>query len=83
VARAWKNHRAELRRAKSFQFLNDERDGSGGEIALAWVLRNPDVSCAVIGTTRMAHLLDNLRASGKIISGDVLDKIAVAQSSFS
>jgi aryl-alcohol dehydrogenase-like predicted oxidoreductase len=83
VARAWKNHRAELRRAKGFQFLNDERDGSGGEIALAWVLRNPDVNCAVIGTTRMAHLLDNLRASGKIISGDVLDKIAVAQSSFS
>ena len=83
LARAWKNHRPQLRRARGFQFLNDGRDGTGGEIALAWVLRNPDVSCAVLGTTRMAHLLDNLRASGKIISADVLQKIAVAQSSFS
>jgi aryl-alcohol dehydrogenase-like predicted oxidoreductase len=82
LARAWKNHRAELRRAKGFQFINDEAGVSGGEIALAWVLRNPDVSCAVIGTTRMVHLLDNLRASGKVISEDVLRKIAVAQSSF-
>jgi aryl-alcohol dehydrogenase-like predicted oxidoreductase len=83
LARAWKNHRPQMRRARGFQFLNDGTDGTGGEIALAWVLRNPDVSCAVLGTTRMAHLLDNLRASGKIISADVLHQIAVAQSSFS
>jgi aryl-alcohol dehydrogenase-like predicted oxidoreductase len=82
VARAWKNHQAELRRAKGFQFINDEAGVSGGEIALAWVLQNPDVSCAVIGTTRMAHLLDNLRASGRVISADVARKIAAAQLSF-
>jgi aryl-alcohol dehydrogenase-like predicted oxidoreductase len=49
---------------------------------LAWVLQNPDVSCAVIGTTRMAHLLDNLRASGRVLGEDVARKITAAQSSF-
>jgi len=82
LARAWKNHRVQLWRARGFKFLNDGTDGSGSEIALAWVLRNPGVSCAVIGTTRMPHLLDNLRASGKVISEDIMRKIDVAQSSF-
>ena len=82
MARAWKNHRLDIRRGKAFQFLDKESGQSGGEIALAWVLRNPAISCAVIGTTRMAHLLDNIRASGKILSDDLLRKIARAQSSF-
>jgi aryl-alcohol dehydrogenase-like predicted oxidoreductase len=32
------------------------------QLALAWVLRNPAVSCAVTGASRPAQLTDNLRA---------------------
>jgi hypothetical protein len=48
-------------------FLDHEQALTAAEIALAWVLRKPEISCAVIGTTRMRHLLANLQASGKTI----------------
>jgi aryl-alcohol dehydrogenase-like predicted oxidoreductase len=83
LARAWKNHRADFSRAKSFRFLNDEPGQSSGAIALSWALRNPAISSAFFGTTRMSHLLDNLGSSGRIMGDDVLRKIADAQSSFS
>jgi aryl-alcohol dehydrogenase-like predicted oxidoreductase len=83
LARAWKNHRADLPRARAFRFLNDEPGQPAGAIALSWVLRNPAISSAFFGTTRMSHLLDNLGSSGRILSDDLLRKIADAQSSFS
>jgi aryl-alcohol dehydrogenase-like predicted oxidoreductase len=83
LARAWKNHRADFSRAKSFRFLNDEPGQSSGAIALSWALRNPAISSAFFGTTRMSHLLDNLDSSGRILSDDLVRKIADAQSSFS
>ena len=58
-------------------------DQPAGAIALSWVLRNPAISSAFFGTTRMSHLLDNLGSSGRIMSDDLLRKIADAQSSFS
>ena len=82
IARAWKNHRSDLKRGRNFQFLDDKTRSTGGEIALAWVLRKPEISCAVLGTTRMPHLLDNLRASGEILDDDTLQKISKAQSRF-
>ena len=82
LARAWKNHRADLTRAKAFRFLNDEESGPAGAVALAWVLRNPHVSSAFFGTTHTAHLLDNLQASGKTMGDDMLGRIADAQSAF-
>lgn len=75
AARAWKNHRTDLARSRHFHFLNDEKDRTAGEIALAWVLANPDISCAVFGTTRLPHLLSILNASGKPLDGDLLARI--------
>jgi aryl-alcohol dehydrogenase-like predicted oxidoreductase len=82
IARAWKNHRSDLKRARNFHFLDHEQGLSGPEIALAWVLRKPEISCAVLGTTRMPHLLANLQASSKVISDDLLQKISKAQLDF-
>jgi aryl-alcohol dehydrogenase-like predicted oxidoreductase len=82
IARAWKNHRSDIERGRNFQFLDDKERPTGGEIALAWVLRKPEISCAVLGTTRMPHLLDNLRASGERLGDDILQKISKAQSRF-
>jgi aryl-alcohol dehydrogenase-like predicted oxidoreductase len=82
IARAWKNHRSDFRRARNFHFLEQERRLTAAEIALAWVLRKPEISCATFGTTRMPHLLANLRASGEIIDDDLLQKISKAQLNF-
>jgi aryl-alcohol dehydrogenase-like predicted oxidoreductase len=82
IARAWKNHRSDLKRARNFHFLKQEQRLAAAEIALAWVLRKPEISCAVLGTTRMSHLLANLHASGQTISDDLLQKISNAQSNF-
>jgi aryl-alcohol dehydrogenase-like predicted oxidoreductase len=82
IARAWKNYRSDLKRARNFHFLKQEQPLAAAEIALAWVLRKPEISCAVLGTTRMPHLLANLRASGETISDDLLQKISRAQLNF-
>lgn len=82
LARAWKNHRADIRRGRALRFIDRQEGWSGGEIAIAWVLRNPHVSCAVFGTTRMAHLVENLRASGRPLDAGMLQQIAEAQRSF-
>jgi aryl-alcohol dehydrogenase-like predicted oxidoreductase len=82
IARAWKNHRSDFRRARNFHFLEQEARLTAAEIALAWVLRKPEISCATFGTTRMSHLLANLRASGETIDDELLRKISKAQSNF-
>jgi 1-deoxyxylulose-5-phosphate synthase len=82
IARAWKNHRADLGRARNFRFLDHQQPLTAAEIALAWVLRKPEISCAMIGTTRMRHLLANLRASGATIDAGLLETIRLAQSNF-
>jgi aryl-alcohol dehydrogenase-like predicted oxidoreductase len=82
MARAWKNHRSDIVRGRNFRFLDGQDRPTGGEIALAWVLRRPEISCAVLGTTRMSHLTDNLRASGEILDDGMLRKISIAQSRF-
>lgn len=77
--RALKNHRREIRDGARFGFLHGRTDISGAQAALAWVLRNSAVSCAVVGTTRMAHLRANLSASGMSLPVDLADAIARAQ----
>jgi aryl-alcohol dehydrogenase-like predicted oxidoreductase len=82
IARAWKNHRSEIKRGRNLRFLEREAPLTGGEIALAWVLRKPEIGCAILGTTRMSHLLANLRASGETIGDELLQKISRAQLNF-
>lgn len=75
AARAWKNHRADLARSRHFHFLNKEKGWAAGEIAAAWVLANPNISCAVFGTTRLPHLLSVLNASGRTLDAHLLIRI--------
>ena len=82
LARALKNHRADIRRGRALRFLDHEPRRSGGEIAIAWALRNPHVSCAVFGTTRIEHLAANLKASGAPLDEAMERPIARAQALF-
>lgn len=78
AARAWKNHRADLARSRHFHFLNEEKGWTAGEIALAWVLANPNISCAVFGTTRLSHLLAVLKVSGRNLDSNLIARIEQA-----
>ena len=77
--RAFKNHRSDIAKGARFGFLSQLADITGPQAALAYVLEHPGVSAAVIGTTRMAHLTENLAASGKILAPEVLAEISRVQ----
>lgn len=48
------------------------------QLALAWVLRRPEVSSAIIGATRPEQVEENARASGVRLPEDVLKRIEAA-----
>lgn len=77
--RALKNHRADIARGARFGFLNHLPDMTGPQAALAYVLADPGVSCAVVGTTRMVHLLANIATSGLQLPPETTARIAAAQ----
>jgi len=79
--RAAKNHRAEVMAGRRFAFLNQQAGITGPQAALAYVLAHPGVASAVFGTTRMAHLEENLAASGAVLTPDLAARIAAAQGS--
>jgi aryl-alcohol dehydrogenase-like predicted oxidoreductase len=77
--RALKNHRADIAKGARFGFLSEIPGMTASQAALAYVLADRNVSCAVVGTTRMSHLLENLAASGTRLSGEVLNRVKQAQ----
>jgi aryl-alcohol dehydrogenase-like predicted oxidoreductase len=78
AARALANHRTEVVRGARFGFLNHLPDMTAAQAALAFVLANPQVSCAVMGTTRPAHLAANIAASGLSLSPELMRRIRAA-----
>jgi aryl-alcohol dehydrogenase-like predicted oxidoreductase len=51
------------------------------ELALAWVLRRPELASAIIGASRPEQVHSNAKASGVELSADVLDAIEDAMGS--
>jgi len=45
------------------------------QLALAWILRRPEISAAIIGATKAEHVIDNAQASEVVLSKDVLAQI--------
>jgi aryl-alcohol dehydrogenase-like predicted oxidoreductase len=45
------------------------------QLAVAWVLQNPNVSSAIVGATRPEQVRDNVKASGVRLDSDVLRRI--------
>ncbi|WP_084965623.1 aldo/keto reductase family protein [Thermoactinospora rubra] len=48
---------------------------SMAQLAIAWVLQNPNVASAIIGASRPEQVRDNVKASGVKLDADVLKKI--------
>jgi aryl-alcohol dehydrogenase-like predicted oxidoreductase len=45
------------------------------QLAVAWVLQNPNVSSAIVGATKPSQLDDNVQASGVKLDADLLKAI--------
>ncbi|MEH7117298.1 aldo/keto reductase family protein [Neobacillus vireti] len=52
-----------------------EEDLSLSQLALAWILRQPNVASALIGASRPEQLLENVKASGVTLSTNSLEQI--------
>jgi aryl-alcohol dehydrogenase-like predicted oxidoreductase len=50
------------------------------QMALAWVLRRPEVASAIIGASRPEQIEENVRAVGVVLPADALDRIDAAVS---
>jgi aryl-alcohol dehydrogenase-like predicted oxidoreductase len=48
---------------------------TAAQLALAWVLREPNVACAIIGATRPEQVTENAAVSGAAIDPSALDEV--------
>jgi aryl-alcohol dehydrogenase-like predicted oxidoreductase len=55
--------------------IADDLGISMANLALAWVLRNDNVSAAIVGATRPEQVTENVKASGIKLDDDVLRRI--------
>ena len=55
--------------------LADEAGLSLAQLAVAWVLKNPNVSSAIVGASRPEQVRDNAAAAGKALDDDLFAKV--------
>jgi voltage-dependent potassium channel beta subunit len=64
-----------LARIEALRPLADEQGISMAQLALAWCLREPGVSSAIVGATRASQLEENAKASGLRLPESTLERI--------
>ena len=64
-----------LEKVQLLKPLAAEAGLSMAQLAVAWVLANPNVSSAIVGASRPEQVRDNAAAAGKKLDGDLLKKI--------
>jgi aryl-alcohol dehydrogenase-like predicted oxidoreductase len=63
---------------EAVQNLKPIADGVGltmGQLAIAWVLQNPNVSSAIMGATKPKQVKENVKASGVKLDASVMKAI--------
>jgi aryl-alcohol dehydrogenase-like predicted oxidoreductase len=64
-----------LTRVQRLRPIADEAGLSMAQLAVAWVLQNPNVSAAIIGASRPEQVHDNARAAGVRLDKELLERI--------
>jgi voltage-dependent potassium channel beta subunit len=64
-----------VQRVRNLKKIADELGVSRAQLALAWTLRHPGVSSAIMGATKVSQLEDNLKALEIELTDDVLRAI--------
>lgn len=60
-----------LTRVQSLRFLAEQAGLTMAQMAVAWVLGNPNVSAAIVGASRPEQLTDSVQASGVVLDVDL------------
>lgn len=50
-------------------------DITTSQLALAWILRRPEISAAIVGATKPEHVVESVGASDVTLSSDILEQI--------
>jgi aryl-alcohol dehydrogenase-like predicted oxidoreductase len=64
-----------LTRVAALRPIADDLGLTMAQLAVAWVLQNPNVASAIVGASRPEQVADNVKAAGVTLSDDVLAKI--------
>jgi aryl-alcohol dehydrogenase-like predicted oxidoreductase len=64
-----------LTRVQELRPIADDLGLTMAQLAIAWVLQNPNVAAAIIGATRPEQVHDNVKAAGVRFDDDVLRRI--------
>ncbi len=64
-----------LTRVQKLKPLAEQAGLTMPQLAIAWVLQNPNVSSAIVGATRPEQLRDNVKAAGVRLDADLLKAI--------
>jgi voltage-dependent potassium channel beta subunit len=64
-----------LGRARKLAGIADQMGITMSQLALAWILRRPEISCVITGATRPEHVLTNVKAAEIELGDDVQAKI--------
>lgn len=67
-------------RVRALKDVADDLGVTRSQLALAWVLRNTNVSSVITGATRVVQLEENVGAAGLTLDEDVLSRIETALS---
>ncbi|MCK6580088.1 MAG: aldo/keto reductase family protein [Anaerolineae bacterium] len=64
-----------IARVKALKAVADDLGVTRADLALAWVLRHPGVSSAIIGATRPEHVLENIKAADLTLDAAAIQRI--------
>jgi aryl-alcohol dehydrogenase-like predicted oxidoreductase len=64
-----------LARVQQLKPIAEKAGLTMAQLAIAWVLQNPNVSSAIVGATRPEQLQDNVKAVGVKLDADVMKAI--------
>ena len=67
--------RENIDKVKKLTELAKSLDITVAQLALAWVLRLKEISCAIVGATRVEQLKENLKAGDIRLDNEIIDKI--------
>ena len=64
-----------LAKVRKLSEIASSLDITTGQLALAWILRRPEISAALVGATKPEHVTENVGASDVTLSKDTIEQI--------
>ncbi len=64
-----------IEKVRKLTQLAEDKGHTVGQLSLAWILRKKEISCAIVGATKLEHVKENVIASDLELSEDTISKI--------